>query len=79
MPNVTVLQINRKQVDAPIILSRYVEVPACSDTFTKSNGVKVSRYKSGQLCNYHGPTFLNASYLFSRHEKNHYIVKELVK
>ena len=45
--------INRKQVDdAPILSSRYVEVTQCSDTFTKSNGAKVSRYKCAQLCVY---------------------------
>ena len=35
--------------DAPILLSRYFEVTQCSDTFTKSNGAKVSQYNCAQL------------------------------
>ena len=37
-------------IDAPILFSRYFNVPACSDTFTKSTAVKVSQLKSAQLC-----------------------------
>ena len=42
--------ISRKQADdAPILSSRYFEATQCSDTFTKSNGEKVSRYKCAQI------------------------------
>ena len=42
--------ICRKQVDDPrTLLSRYFEVPAYSNTFTKSTGVEVSQYKSDQI------------------------------
>ena len=45
--------ICRKQVDdTPILLSRHFKIPACFDTFTKSTGVKVLRYKNVQLWSY---------------------------
>ena len=44
------LIICRKHVDdAVILLSRYFEVPVCSNTFTKSIGVKVWPHKSTLL------------------------------
>ena len=36
----------KKYLHVPMLLQ---EVPACSDAFTRSTGVKVSQYKSAQL------------------------------
>ena len=47
--NGTVIICRTQADDAPIPLSRCFEEPVCSNTFTKSVGVKISQCKSAQL------------------------------